>query len=250
MRGHSRTREHRPHGTALWRDSQLGAGGSPVRPAATAHVAGDPDGVGLRGRPAGSRGGARVARGRRARRVVARAPERDRAARAGRPAPAVHGRDRLPRWILAVDAALLLADRRRVPGLDAGGGLRRRAARGAGDRGGRHAAPGHRRHRRRRRVHATRHAPDRAPPGHRGPHGCAGDHLPRDRRPRTAGPAPGDARRQRADDGALDRRAAATTSPSGRPTSPRRPVPARRGSCSAPTRTSRPSAGWRRRPRR
>ncbi len=37
---------------------------------------------------------------------------------------------------------------------------------------------------------------------------------------------------------------------SGRPISPRRPVPARRGSCSARTRTSRPSAGWRRRPRR
>ena len=36
--------------------------------------------------------------------------------------------------------------------------------------------------------------------------------------------------------------------PSGRPTSPRRRAPARRGSCSARTRTSRRSAGWRRRP--
>ena len=38
--------------------------------------------------------------------------------------------------------------------------------------------------------------------------------------------------------------------PSGRPICPRRRAPARRGSCSAPTRTSRRSAGWRRRPRR
>ncbi len=38
--------------------------------------------------------------------------------------------------------------------------------------------------------------------------------------------------------------------PSGRPISPRRRVPARRGSCWDRTRTSRPSAGWRRRPRR
>ena len=42
----------------------------------------------------------------------------------------------------------------------------------------------------------------------------------------------------------------ATTLPSGRPTSPRRPAPARRGSCSVRTRTSRRSAGSRRRPRR
>ena len=41
-----------------------------------------------------------------------------------------------------------------------------------------------------------------------------------------------------------------TAWPSGRPTSPRRRAPARRGSCWAPTRTSRRSAGWRRRPRR
>ena len=42
----------------------------------------------------------------------------------------------------------------------------------------------------------------------------------------------------------------ATAWPSGRPTCPRRPAPARPASCSAPTRTSRRSAGSRRRPRR
>ena len=41
-----------------------------------------------------------------------------------------------------------------------------------------------------------------------------------------------------------------TNWPSGRPTSPRRPVRARRGSCWGRTRTSRRSAGSRRRPRR
>ncbi len=40
---------------------------------------------------------------------------------------------------------------------------------------------------------------------------------------------------------------ARTGSSSGRPTSRPRPAPARRGSCSGRTRTSRPSAGWRRR---
>ena len=40
-----------------------------------------------------------------------------------------------------------------------------------------------------------------------------------------------------------------TASPNGRPTSPRRPAPARPASCSARTTTSRPFAGWRRRPR-
>ena len=49
------------------------------------------------------------------------------------------------------------------------------------------------------------------------------DHLPRDRRPRAAGAARRDARRQRAEHGPLDRPRTATGWPSGRPTSPRRP---------------------------
>ena len=59
-----------------------------------------------------------------------------------------------------------------------------------------------------------------------------------------------DARRQRTDHGPLAGRGHAPPRPSGRPTCPRRRAPARRGSCWAPTRTSRPSAGWRRRPAR
>ena len=62
------------------------------------------------------------------------------------------------------------------------------------------------------------------------------------------GAAAGDARRQRAEDGALARATAPTGSSSGRRTSRRRPAPARPGSCSARTRTSRRSAGSRRRP--
>ena len=63
--------------------------------------------------------------------------------------------------------------------------------------------------------------------------------LPVLRRAIDSGSAPGD--------GALARRAAPTRSRSGRPTSRRRPAPARPGSCSDRTRTFRRSAGSRRR---
>ena len=59
-----------------------------------------------------------------------------------------------------------------------------------------------------------------------------------------------DARRQRAEMAALARRRHATGWSSGRPTCPRRREPARPGSCSAQTRTSRRFAGSRRRPGR
>ena len=61
-------------------------------------------------------------------------------------------------------------------------------------------------HERRRRVHAARRAADRPPPGRRDPDRCPGHPLPRDRRAGAAGPAPRDARRQRAEHGALGRR--------------------------------------------
>ena len=76
-----------------------------------------------------------------------------------------------------------------------------------------------------------------AVPGHR---------LPRDRRPRPAGAARRDARRQRARTWPAGSPRTATGWPSGRPTCRRRPARARRGSCSARTRTSPRSAGSRR----
>ena len=88
---------------------------------------------------------------------------------------------------------------------------------------------------------------DRQAPGRRDAHRRAGDHLPRDRRPRAAGAAPRDARRQRARPWRAGSPTAPTGWPSGRPTSPRRPARARPGSCSARTRTSPRSAGSRRR---
>ena len=64
----------------------------------------------------------------------------------------------------------------------------------------------HRRHERRRRVHAPRDPAHRAPVGRADRDGGPGDHLPRDRRALEAGAPAGDARRQRARDGALARR--------------------------------------------
>ena len=55
----------------------------------------------------------------------------------------------------------------------------------------------------RRHVLAPHRAADRAPAGHHREHRRARDRLPRDRRARAAGAAPGDARRQRPDHGAL-----------------------------------------------
>ena len=75
----------------------------------------------------------------------------------------------------------------------------------------------------------------------------AGHRLPRDRRARAAGAARRDARRQRADDGALDRRGRLPARRVGdRPLVADRRQPGR-ASCSARTRTSRRSAGSRRR---
>ena len=80
----------------------------------------------------------------------------------------------------------------------------RRAARRAPDRrrddGARHRP----RHERRRRVLDPRDAPDRTP--RRDPDRRPRHRLPRDRRPRPAGAARRDARRQRPEHGALDRR--------------------------------------------
>ena len=58
---------------------------------------------------------------------------------------------------------------------------------------------------RRRHVHLPRHPADRAPVRRADEDRRAGDHLPRDRRPRPAGAAAGDAGRQRAAHGALAR---------------------------------------------
>ena len=73
--------------------------------------------------------------------------------------------------------------------------------------------------------------------------GRAGHPVPRDRRARAAGAAARDPGRHDAQHGALARRAAATGCSSGRPTCPRRPAPARPGSCWGTTTTSPRSAG-------
>ena len=59
---------------------------------------------------------------------------------------------------------------------------------------------------RRRRLHAARDPADREALGRARRDGRPGHHLPRDRRPRAAGAAAGDARRQRAEHGPLARR--------------------------------------------
>ena len=65
---------------------------------------------------------------------------------------------------------------------------------------------GRRRGRRRQRVLVPGRPAHRSEDGGAGPHGRTGDRLPRDRRARASGPAPCDARRQRAAHGALARR--------------------------------------------
>ena len=149
--------------------------------------------------------------------------------------------------VLFADAGALMLDRRAVPRGAQDRLVRRRPAGVAGDGGGLDRAPGDHRDQRRRRVHAARDPADRTPPGGRTTNRRGRHHLSRDRRPGAADPAQRDARRQRPEHGALDRRGRLPRLPSGRPTSPRRPAPARPGSCSAPTRTSRRSAGSRRR---
>ena len=92
--------------------------------------------------------------------------------------------------------------------------------------------------------------PDREATGRRDAHGHAGHRLPRDRRPRLTGAAPGDAGRQRAEHGALDGGGLVRADRSGSRTSRRRPGRARPASCSARTTTFRRSAGWTSRPGR
>ena len=108
--------------------------------------------------------------------------------------------------VLAADAAVLLIAGEVLPDDVHVGGFGGRAAGLVADRRGQHGPAGPPRHERRERVQRARHAPGRAPPrrarGHRRP----GHHLPGDRRARAAGAASGDARRQRAEHGALDRR--------------------------------------------
>ena len=153
--------------------------------------------------------------------------------------------------ILLVDAGAAAAGRRRVPRLAARGLVRRRAADVDPDRGRRDRAAGHRRapttttstrcgsragsprrlgsdaaHRRRRGSSSWRSTASRCR--------CCGARCATAARRTWRAGSP----------------TTATTSRSGRPTSPRRPAPARPASCSAPTRTSRRSAGSRRRPRR
>ena len=84
--------------------------------------------------------------------------------------------------------------------------------------------------------------------GARAPHRRGGDHLPRDRRARTAGASQRDARRKRPDDGPMGRRARLPPHRVGaRPLIADGRQPGR-ASCSGRTRTSPPFGGWRRRP--
>ena len=149
--------------------------------------------------------------------------------------------------ILSLDALMLLAadsaDRRRPPGRLVLVGARRRPRR----RGGRRRPRRHPRHERRRHVHAARDPAHRAPlrradasPTRRG----SSSSRSTGSRCRCCGArcATGTRRRWRAGSPR-----ARTGWSSGRPTSPRRPAPARPGSCSARTTTSRRSAGSRRR---
>ena len=119
------------------------------------------------------------------RRVLPRAPERDRPAVHRGAAAAVHGRHRLPARARRRRRAAA-ADRRRDPGLAERRRVRRRAAGRADHRRGRHRAAGDRRDQRRRRVQRARDPARRAPARRRGPHRRPRDHLPRDRRPGAA----------------------------------------------------------------
>ena len=145
--------------------------------------------------------------------------------------------------VLVLDALMIewaSADRRRARGLR----LRLGAAHGAA-RGGRGRLAGSAaRDRRQGRIFAARDPADRPASGRAGTPTSRGSCFSRSTawgcrccsgRCGTAAPP-----RWRAGCGT------AIACPSGRPTSPRRPAPARRASCSGPTRTSRRSAGWRR----
>ena len=148
---------------------------------------------------------------------------------------------RTPRSCVAADALTDgMPDRRQLrlgAARRAGGRRRQRRARGV--------SLGTRRH----GLDPDREA-DRAPAGHHRPHRRPRDHLPRDRRARAARAAPRRCATATPRPWPAGWPTARTAWPSGRPISPRRPAPARPGSCSAPTRTSRRSAGSRRRPAR
>ena len=135
-----------------------------------------------------------------------RGPQRGAAAGAGRAAPAVHARRRLPARPVRRRAAAR-ARRRGPAGRHPRRLLRRRAPRGARDRRRQRRAAGHPRARTTTtstRCGSTRRIARRQ--GARERTDVPGHHLPGDRRARPARPARRDARRQRADDGALDRR--------------------------------------------
>ena len=182
-----------------------------------------------------------------ARRRDRRRAQRRHPAGARRAAPAAHARARLP----------ARAGRGRADPAHRGRHHRRRSHRrqlrlGAAGRAGR--GRGERRARRlprlRRHLLDPRREAHRPPPGRDRQHAGPGDHLPGDRRAGAAGAAARDARRQRPEHGRVGWPRARTAWPSGRPICPRRPAPARPGSCSAPTTTSPRSAGSRRRPPR
>ena len=103
--------------------------------------------------------------------------------------------------VLIADALILLLaaerDRRRAHGRQLRLGAARRA------RGRRRERRARRRSRLGRHVVDPHRAADRAPAGDHRQHRRPRDRLPRDRRARAAGAAPGDARRQRADHGPL-----------------------------------------------
>ena len=99
--------------------------------------------------------------------------------------------------LIAADAAAPAPLRRRV---------RQRARRLDRRLRRQHGGRRDRRHRRRLELLVPGRAPRGAPHRHAGRDGRAGDHLPRDRRPRPPGAAPRDPRRHDAGDGALARR--------------------------------------------
>ena len=162
-------------------------------------------------------------------RALARGPERDRAAAAGRAAAAVHGRDRLHRDPARRRRAAAGWSTRRFPRVAARRRVRRRAADVDRDRGGGIVLQVVERHERRRRVHAAGHAPDRAAAGRdaRTPTrpGSSTSRSTASRcRCSSARCATAARRRWRAGSPTT-----ATTWRSGRPTSRRRPAPARPG---------------------
>ena len=227
----------------------MGADQAPASAPVAARCLADQRGLRLRGggdrarrRPQGLLG--RVP-GRRGDRRGQRTP----AATRGLAAAAVHARPRLR--LRAADRRGGAVDRRRrVPGRDRGRVVRGRAARLVGDGRGLDRPGGARRHQRGRRLHPAGREGHRSPAGRRRPphrrRGCSawrstGSPYPCcATRCATAAPRTWPAGSPRT----------AITWPNGSPTSPRRPARARPGSCSAPTRTSRRSGGWRRRPAR